>query len=39
MGHGVCETMGAGDTVYADFVNSVIDSLSVSGQRSAVPGT
>ena len=27
--HDVCETMGAGVTVYADFVDGLIDSLSV----------
>ena len=31
MGHDVCETMSAGVTVYADFIDGVIDSLSVSG--------
>ena len=27
MGHDVCETMGTGVRVYADFVQGVIDSL------------
>ena len=31
MGHDVCETMGAGVTVFADFVRGVINSLSVNG--------
>ena len=36
MDHDVCETMGAGVTVYADFVDFVIDFLWVSCQRSVM---
>ena len=39
MGHDVCETMGAGVRVNAGFVDGVIDSLSVCGQRSVMPVT
>ena len=35
----VCEPMSAGATVYADFVEGVVDSLSVSGQRSVMAAT
>ena len=38
-GRDVCETMGVGVRVYADFVDGVIHSLSVSGQRSMIPAT
>ena len=37
MDHDVCEAIGVSGTVYADFVDGVIDSLSVSYQRSAMP--
>ena len=39
MDHDVCETMGAGVTVYADFVNGLIYSLSVIGKCSVMPAT
>ena len=39
VGHDVCETMGAGVTVYADFVNGVIDSLLVGCQHRVMPAT
>ena len=39
VGHDVHETMGAGVTVNAGFVDGVIDSLSVSGQCSVMPAT
>ena len=39
MGHNVCEAMGVSATAYADFINGVIDSLSVSCQRSVMAAT
>ena len=39
VGHDVCETMGAGVTMYADFVDRVINSPSVSCQRNVMPVT
>ena len=39
MGHDVCETMGACVTAYADFLDGVIYSLSVSSHRSMMPAT
>ena len=39
MGHDVRETMGAGVPVNADFVEGVIDCLSVSCQLSVMPAT
>ena len=38
-GHNVCEAIGVSATVYADFVDGVIDSLSVSCQSSVQPAT
>ena len=35
----VCDSMGVSATVYEDFVDGVIDSLSVSCQLSVMPAT
>ena len=35
----MCEAMGVSVTVCADFVDGVIDSLSISCQRSVMPAT
>ena len=37
MGHDVCEAMGVSVTVYADFVDGLIDSLWVTCQCSVIP--
>ena len=39
VGHDVCKAMGGSITVYVDFVDGVIDSLSVSSQRSLMSAT
>ena len=37
--HDVCEIMGGSVTVYADFVNGVINPFAVRGQRKVVSAT
>ena len=37
MSHDVCEAMSVSVTVYADFIDGVIDSLWVSCQQSVMP--
>ena len=39
VGHDVCETMGGSVTMYADFVDGVINPFAVCGHRKVKPAT